>query len=567
MIKLKSVTMQNFKAIGNSPITITLNENKTTLITGKNGSGKSTVLDAICFGLFGRAYSQVNKPGLINSINQKKCLVTVEFDVGSVSYKVSRGIKPNVFDIYQGEVLRNKSAEAKDDQKYLEQQILKLNFKSFIQVMIMGSNYIPFMRLPALARREFIEDLLDIRIFSIMNKMVSEKTKALKEESFVVETESRTTKEKVKMQDSFVKKLESDGAANISSQQSEIDSLIENNTKSLAEVLVCEDRIKKLNAQLSGFSSLDEDISDARVSIRHANKEKDLIEEKLGFFGSLTDCPTCGQSVSSDVVESLSHGELEKAKKLSSKIYQLSSSLENMTEEQKKKTAILSSITEEQRKVANLQHLVEVNEDLIEKRRLSIKEKKADTSDIQAEKLKLRNYAKQVVALDVKKKEISEQQQYYNLAAMMLHDTGIKAKIIKQYIPSINKMINNYLDELDFFVSFHLDENFNETVKSRHRDEFTYESFSEGQKLRIDLALTFAFREIARLKNSISINLLMLDETDGPLDEEGAMLMYALLGKISAENIFVISHKQNMADKFDKHIEFELKNNFTVMKE
>lgn len=568
MINLTKITYQNFKSVGNSPITISLDKYKTTLISGTNGTGKTTILDAICFALFGKGYGAANKPQLINSINQKHCLVTLEFEIGKKNFIVKRGMKPNVFEIYENGKLRKKSAELKDDQKVLEQQILKMNYRSFTQVVIMGSGYyVPFMRLPLAQRREFIEDLLDIRIFSVMNRLLFDKNKALKEELKEVDFKLKSTKEKIKMQQEFIDKIKKERSDDVERNNREIAKLEKENLAHETKLNNHRTALGKLEKRLTKYESINEELDEVRISYKRLEKTIKEYNTKREFYSDTTICPTCNQDIHDGHRDELVKGVESDIVKQESEMQKLQKTLDNLLKEVSKKDEIIDKISEENSMIDRVNSLISINNSLITKSNKNIEQQQTNTTVIDGEKEKLKKFAKEAVECDNKKRKLLETQQYYELSALMLQDNGIKARIIKQYIPTINKMINKYLSALDFFVSFNLDENFNETVKSRHRDEFTYESFSEGQKLRIDLALTFAWREIAKLKNSVNTNLLIFDEIlDGSLDSTGVDLFMTLLEKINIENIFIISHR-DIGDKFEDNIKFELKNNFTVMKE
>ena len=566
MIKLRKLTYKNFKSAGSVPIVVQLDATNTTFVSGKNGAGKSSILAALCFVLFGRAYGSVNKPLLANSINQKQCLVTIEFSIGNKNFVISRGIKPAILDIMEDGVLRAKSADVRDDQKIIEQQILKMNYRSFTQTVIMGAEYyVPFMRLESAPRRGFIEDLLDVRVISAMNKLLSDRQKILKESLRNIETAITSTKDKIRMQMEFVDKLEkrvSDAKSDKTEERNRLSGELVSLNQELQSSLVVFDSINK---SLTEQPEMVEELSEQRLILRAVNQEITTLTSKIEQYSNLHVCPTCNQTVDefskkAIIDEDTRKLELHRKTKDDAELNHKELSVRNA-----KREKTYEEWSEAKSIVASIQNKIIITTTLLEK--IDNQPVIADDDSIAIEKTKLKEFAKKIVSLDAEKKQAVATQHQYDLAASLLHDTGIKAKIIKQYIPTLNKLVNKYLDELDFFVSFYLDENFNEKVKSRHRDDFTYEAFSAGQKLRIDLALTFAFREIAKMKNSVNINLLILDEIDGPLDEEGAILMYSLLKKISAENVFIISHKHNMGDRFNRHLEFTLNQNFTTMKE
>jgi len=568
MMKLTSVTYQNFKSVGNAHITVRLDNTKTTLLSGTNGAGKSTLLDAICFALYGKGYGSVNKPQLINSVNQKQCLVTIDFEIGRKKFTVRRGMKPNIFEIIENGKLRKKSAEVKDDQKVLEQQILKMNYRAFTQVVIMGSGYyVPFMRLPAAQRREFVEDLLDIRVFSIMNRLLFDKNKTLKEELRDTDVRIKSAKEKFKMQETFIEKMKKERHDDVDRHQKEITRLEKENISHSTKIDRHQNAIQKLSEKLAEFAHLDEEIGDVRSHTKRLEKSIRDHQTKRSFYHTTDQCPTCSQPIHENHKSSLVESVDSDIKQQEKELVSLEKKMDGFTKAMVRKNKILEQVSEENEMVDRLNRLVIVNNALIKNANYLIGDQQNNTSSIDAESTKLKEFAKEIVSSDNTKRSLLDNQQYYDLAAIMLQDNGIKSRIIKQYIPTINKLINKYLGALDFFVSFNLDENFNETVKSRYRDEFTYESFSEGQKTRIDLALTFAFREIAKMKNSVNTNLLIFDEIlDSSMDTVGVDLFMSLLDKVNIDNVFIISHR-DIGDKFEDHIRFELQNNFTVRKE
>lgn len=569
MISFKTVRYKNFLSTGNSFTEIRLDRSQSTLVVGQNGAGKSTMLDAISFGLFGKPHRNINKPQLVNSINQKQCLVEVEFSVGNTEYKVVRGIKPGKFEIYKDGQMFNQESHAKEYQKMLEQNILKLNHKSFHQVVVLGSSsFIPFMQLPAGHRRDVIEDLLDINVFSKMNQLLREKNGSLKDQTSNVVYQLDLISDKIETQRKYirdVKALNKEYADKIkeeidefeteqtrlTDENTELGTFIESNSSKVSETL------SKLNSK---HSTLKEHEHELKSEI------KKLVKETKFFEGNST-CPTCSQDIGDELRQ-------EKISEASTSAKSINSKLSTLTEESNKVGSDIEVATKVQTVITNKQHnllsnnkrLQQISESLASKRSELGKMQSGGTDLAEAEAT-LETYAKQKNSLQEQRLVLSEQRSYNEVIGEMLKDTGIKTKIIKQYLPVINKLVNQHLQILDFFVHFDLDESFQETIRSRHRDEFTYDSFSEGEKQRIDLSLLFTWRQIAKMKNSISTNLLILDETfDSSLDVDGVENLQKILSHLSDTNVFVISHKGDILDgKFRSKIEFIKDKNFSKM--
>ena len=555
MITFQKLRWKNFLSTGNSFTEIDFTRNPTTLIVGENGSGKSTCLDALCFGLFNKPFRNINKPQLVNSINGKRMLVEIEFGVGKKQYKVIRGMKPHVFEIYCNDQFIDQDAAARDTQKYLEDSILKLNYKSFTQIVILGSaSFTPFMQLPLASRREIIEDLLDIQIFTNMNVLLKEKINVLKEEISVIEGSIEVSKQKTKVQKEYIDTLESDKATRLSNLEDQINELeqeIESNQKELesreTEKLALGDpkaEQRELDGHRKSFQS----------SLKQAKRE-------LEFYEDHDDCPTCKQGIPHDHKEKVKSRKSQEiqdltraTKGLDKKYEEVASTLEKFVDLSNQISELQTEMISQERYKNNLQN------DLV-----SVKDNRAN---IDEETKKLKSLAKEVLDKNASKSAKNEEQHYNIAASHLLKDTGIKTRIIKQYLPAINQLVNKYLQSMDFFVHFELDEKFNETIKSRHRDRFSYASFSEGEKQRIDLALLFTWRTIAKMKNSASTNLLILDEVfDSSLDNNGTDYVMQLLNTIGDQtNVFVISHKgDQLFDKFRSQIKFEKKQNYSVM--
>ena len=565
MIKFKTVRWKNLLSTGNTFTEIELTRNPSTLIIGENGSGKSTILDALCFGLFGKPFRTINKPQLINSINGSGLLVEVEFTVGSRNYKVVRGVKPNVFEIYNNNKPLNQEANVRDYQKILEQQILKLNYQSFTQVVILGSStFIPFMQLKARHRREVVEEILDIQIFSLMNMLLKIKLKDLQEELVLTDNRYELTTEKISLQENYIDDLKKNKDKLIKTKKESI----ENNTN------VIQSRTSEREELESANASFLEQIKDQQQVEQKETKLKDFratLAEKhkshssmLDFFDNNADCPTCQQHIDEMFKEEMTSQQKQEVKKYQTGMDKMKSELSSTKERLKEIKEIADKIRDNQLSIAQLNTSIVELEKFNTKLETEIESfngggvSKSDTD-------KLKNLKEEHKKIDGERQSAKEERNYVEAAKIMLQDTGIKTKIIKQYLPIMNKLINKYLTSMEFYVNFTLNENFEETIKSRYRDEFTYASFSEGEKMRIDLALLFTWRAIAKMKNSTNTNLLILDEIfDSSLDNTGTDEFLKILNTLAGENVFVISHKQDvLVDKFRSTIKFEKVKNFS----
>ncbi len=555
MITFEKIRWKNFLSTGNSFTEIEFNRSPSTLVVGENGSGKSTMLDAVCFALFNKPFRKISKTQLINSINNKKLVVEIEFRVGLKEFKVVRGVKPNIFEVYCDGQMLDQDAAVRDTQKYLEESILKMNFKSFTQIVILGSaSFTPFMQLPTASRREIIEDILDIEIFTTMNQVLRDKIAVLRDEIRDVETEVEVAKSKATVQRKYIEQLEKDKKIKVDKIKEKINELIEATTEletKLAETTAekeSHDDPKERKRKLDGLK----DKLDS--NLRKARKE-------LDFYHNTEECPTCKQGLTHDFKE-------EKQKEKSDRISELEEGLENMNSE-------YDSVYEAMEKYDSISTVIqETQSEIITQERyrnrmtLELNEAETNVADIDEEKSKLKDLAVDLTTKNKLKTDKGEEQHYNTAATSLLKDTGIKTRVIRQYLPIINQLVNKYLAAMDFFVHFDLDEKFNETIKSRHRDKFSYSSFSEGEKQRIDLALLFTWRTIAKMKNSASTNLLLLDEVfDSSLDNNGVDYVMNLLSTIGEEtNVFVISHKgDQLFDKFRNQIKFEKIRNYSVM--
>ena len=566
MLIFRYVRWKNLLSTGNYFTEMKLDNRDNTLIVGENGSGKSTMLDALCFSLFGKPFRNVNKPQLLNSINQKDCVVEVEFDINNKSYKVIRGIKPNKFEIYQDGELLNQDAAMKDYQEFLEKFILKMNYKSFTQIVILGSaSFTPFMQLSASDRRSIIEDLLDIQIFSTMNSIAKERLSGNKDEITQKKYDIDLANQKYDLQKRHIDDLKQNNEDKVKEYDTEIQ--LHNDTVSslLSNVEALTAKTEEL--QLVVASKIDTEVKVKKITKLESQIESNLskFQKDISFFQSHDDCPTCRQTIAdsfkqeelktlSTKVTECEHGLSELEKKLleeQNKLNSINETQKLINQKQVEIATTNTAITETNKMIARLQKLVnELRESKTEtkKEEQSLKELKDSLSELQ-EHLKV----------------LIEEKTYYEAASTLLKDGGIKSKIIKQYLPIINKLVNKYLASLDFFVNFNLDESFKETIKSRHRDEFSYHNFSEGEKQRIDMALMLTWRAIAKLRNSANTNLLILDETfDSSLDANGTEELMKILHMLEDVNLFVISHKGDvLQDKFMNVIRFVKEKNFS----
>ena len=565
MIIFKYVRWKNFLSTGNNFIEIELDRNSTTLIIGENGAGKSTVLDALCFGLFGKPFRGINKPQLLNSVNNSNCVVEVEFEIGSKKLKVIRGIKPNIFEIYINGKMYNQDANARDYQKYLEQQILKLNWRSFTQVVILGSStFIPFMQLKARHRREVVEEILDIQIFSLMNMILKQNLKAIGDQIRDVDYNYEITNEKIELQENYIDEIKRNKDKLIAEKTALIGGNEEEVFKMKMDIDFHQINNKELLCQIRDSDDVDakqnklKDIRSTLVEKRNNNSR--MVE----FFEKEDDCPTCEQHIDEKFKKDMISTKQKEVDKFSSALTELEQTLNEILNRRGDINAIADKIRE------NEVYLAKENSSItqLEKFNATLKSEieQLQSSDVvKSDFDRLEELKGQLVGIEEEKGKLKEEVVYYEAIRSMLQDTGIKTKIIKQYLPIMNKLINTYLTSMEFYVNFTLNESFEETIKSRYRDEFTYDSFSEGEKLRIDLALLFTWRAIAKMKNSTNTNLLMLDEIfDSSLDSTGTDEFLKILHTLDGENVFVISHKQDvLVDKFNSTIKFEKMKNFS----
>ncbi len=569
MIIFKSISWQNFLSTGNSPNKVLLNKSPTTLIIGKNGEGKSTILDALCFALFGKPFRNINKSQLVNSINGKKCVVEIEFSIGTKEYKVIRGIKPNIFEIYLNDELLNQDAASRDYQKVLEQQILKLNYKTFTQVVILGSaSFVPFMQLPPAQRREVIEDILDIRIFSIMNQLLKEKAQETKDAILRIENDIKSARDKVDAQQTIIQTISNAKDESIKAIQSKIASNTTQISTAQSEIDTIVSEINTLKASIEGKEKLSEDIEKAKQLKSKLNQKVETCEHDAEFFDSNDVCPSCAQGIPHEHKQKVIHELHMKMEENNKKISDLESVLSTLTTKLQNINSIVEQITDKNIELSTKNSTVTLLNRQITELEEEIKTSKADTGNLDEEKTKLKQLAKDALDKINAKTSLQEHRNLEEVASILLKDTGIKTAIIREYLPVMNKLINKYLNAMDAYIHFELDEAFNESVKSRFRDDFTYASFSEGEKMRIDLAILFTWRQIAKMKNSVNTNLLLLDEIfDSSLDTAGTDYFLNLMNSFGDNsNIFVISHKgDQLFDKFRSVIKFEKRNDFSII--
>jgi len=570
MILFKQIAYRNFLSSGNQATEIKFTDTQTTLIVGANGSGKSTMLDALCFGLFNKAFRKINKSQLINSTNEKECLVEIDFSIGTKEYKIKRGIKPNIFEIWIDGILQNQAASSADQQKQLEDNILKLNYKSFTQIVILGSaSFVPFMQLSTANRREVVEDLLDIKIFSAMNAVIKDRIKNTNDKIKELSLKQSMTEEKVEMQKEFIESIEKSGKENIEKKKDKITSITTYIDQLAAEnVHKVEEVSTTLQPQL-------ENLLDASKKLKQLSNLKGKISEKVSsiteqhkFFNNNSVCPTCTQTIEEEFrLNKVSESE-NKAKELQQGYNELKEAIQQEEKREREFNVVSKEISSLNNEISN--NNVKISQ--LNKQSRDLDQEIQDITN----KIKNRNTERKVLIeleqtldlIQTEKAKNKEDVSYFDFAHSLMKDGGIKGKIIKKYLPLMNQQINKYLQMMDFYINFTLDEEFNEKIKSPIHEDFTYESFSEGEKMRINLAILFTWREIARMKNSVNTNLLILDEVfDSSLDFMGTDYFTRIIKYVIKDtNIFVISHKTDeLIDKFDRVIKFDKVKGFSKM--
>jgi DNA repair exonuclease SbcCD ATPase subunit len=568
MILFEKIRWKNFLSTGNQYSEVDFQQNKTTLIVGTNGAGKSTVLDALTFSLFGKPFRKINKPQLVNSTNEKDCKVEVEFSIGNIQWKVVRGIKPAIFEIYRNDVVLDQSAAALDQQKWLEQTVLKMNYKSFTQIVILGSStFVPFMQLPAAHRREVIEDLLDIKIFSSMNSIIKDKIRQCKDEIRTLELKKESFKDKVQMQQNFIEELENRGKDNINNNNRKISDLDE-------EIGIHIRDTSLTQAIIDGYTKDQEELIGAGDKLRKLGNLKGKISQKVStitqehkFFTENTVCPTCTQEIDEEFRINRISDAQAKAKELQSGYQELEEAIKEEEERErhflslsKEITKLTNGISQNNIKITGCQRQIRDLESEIQTITNQLENRNIEHEKLEQFKDNLQNTYEE---LSTKKDLVN----YYDFSYGLLKDGGVKTKIIKKYLPLINQQVNRYLQMMDFYINFTLDEEFNETIQSPIHEDFSYASFSEGEKMRIDLALLFTWREVAGYKNSVNTNLLILDEVfDSSLDGFGTEEFLKIIRYVIKDaNVFVISHKSGLEDRFENVLRFGKQKGFSRM--
>ena len=565
MIMFRKLRWKNFLSTGNIFTELQLDKHNTTLIVGENGAGKSTILDALSYALFGKAFRNVNKPQLLNSITQKALVTEIEFDIGKNSYKIIRGMRPNVFEVYMNDNLLNQSAEMKDYQEILEKQILKINHKSFCQVVVLGSaTFQPFMQLAAGRRREIIEDLLDLQIFTTMNTLLKEKVTLNNEKTSDIFSEQKVINEKIKLIKQHLLEKQNSNDQILDEKLTRIEETQKHIEEATTRVKEINDKIVELTKQTNEADCLNrkvEKIKKLRIQLDH---KVESMNDEIKFLKEHEDCPTCKQHIAEEFRDSTITEKQTQIQTIQDNYPELIKQFEETNKQIAEIMEIQSQITENKMEQHQLKTRISSWLDyasILEKEINEINKKTQEEDDI-----KIADLEKELEEFQIKFNELAEEKNILSAASYLLKDGGIKARIIKQYVPVINRLINKYLSAMDFFVQFELDEEFNETIKSRFRDEFSYASFSEGEKMRINLAVLFTWRAVAKLRNSISTNLLIMDEVfDSSLDSNGTEEFMKILNQLTQDtNTFIISHKgDQLVDKFSNVIRFEKKQNFS----
>lgn len=570
MIIFKTLSWKNFLSTGNYNTILDLTRHDNTLISGENGAGKSTILDALTFSLFGKSFRGSNIPQLLNSINQKNCEVEIQFSIGKDEYTVFRGLKPKIFEIKKNGKLLPQDAKSKDYQKILEEQILKMSYRAFCQVVILGStNYIPFMKLTASDRRAVVENLLEIDVFSIMNVLVRGKLTIIKEQIKDIGHKLELAKSKVDAKEKLISTLKKKSTESAEEYKEEIVVSQKQISELQLQVKEQSDNIRLLLEQIKDKDAVSKTLVKMESTEQQLKNKIKTIEKNIKFYEENDICPSCKQDIQTHHKECVFKEKAIEEKEIEDALIELTKKIDYTSTRLNDINIILNDVSKAEDRVSQYQNEISASSQYIDKIQKNIESLVGEGTEIQEARDELnqikgegKNYIKEKI-------NITEDKHYYEIASSLLKDGGIKSKIIKHYLPIMNKLINKYLADMDFFCQFHLDENFNETIKSRHRDEFTYFSFSEGERLRIDLSLLLSWREIARMKNSVNCNLLILDEVfDSSLDSVGTEEFLKLLTTFGHRaNIFVISHKSDtMTDKFQNHVVFEKKNNFSRIK-
>ena len=570
MIIFKKIRWKNFLSTGNVFSEVDLKASKTNLIIGSNGAGKSTILDALTFSLFGKPFRKINKPMLVNSINEKDCLTEIEFSIGRKEYKVVRGIKPNKFEIYCNDQLWNQEASAVDQQKNFEANVLKMNYKSFTQIVVLGSStFVPFMRLPLAQRRDIIEDILDIQVFSTMNVLLKDKVRENNDEIKTIDYQIHLLEEKIDLQKKYMLELEKKTKEEIARKENKISELLQNENEYHNEVA-------RLTSEVQKHSEEMKEVSNSKAKLKKLNTFLFKIHSKLkncqkehDFFANNHVCPTCTQELDEDFRQEKINQGASELNKMNTGVEELLAEIAKEEERENKFTELSDQVMQLNASISQSNFQITSLKKIISDIETEIKELEGSNPDKKAEFVKLESLVKNKKELGATQAENRKDRDTLLVASQLLKDNGIKTRIIKTYLPAMNQLINQYLQRMDFYVNFTLNENFEEIIKSRYRDVFSYDSFSEGEKSRIDIALLLTWRSIAKLKNSVDTNLLILDEIfDSSLDQQGGMdLSWILRNFDDNSNVYVISHRENLDGKFDRTITAVKEKNFSVIQE
>ena len=570
MIVFQKVRWKNFLSTGNVFSEVDLQRSRTNLIVGTNGSGKSTILDALTFSLFGKPFRKISKSMLVNSVNERDTMVEIEFSIGKNQYKIIRGIKPNKFEIYCNGQMWDEDSKAVDQQKNLEQNVLKMNFKSFTQIVVLGSStFVPFMRLPSTQRREIIEDILDIQVFSVMNSKLKDKIRENREEIKDLDYQIHLLEEKIELQKNYMLELKKKAEAEIDKKKEKIVEFLNEEKKSNEEINTLTLQISKINEEMSEYAKSSDKLKKLNTILIKLNTKMSTCKKEHEFFEKNHVCPTCTQDLSDEFRKDMIDSGEKKLEEMNVGFEELQSAIEEEEKRNEKFVTLSQEVNELNTTLSHTNYQLMTIRQQVTDVETEIKELEGATPDKKAEYSKLEGLLNE--KKDVKKAYVDSKKEsdVLNVATSLLKDSGIKTRIIKTYLPTMNKLINQFLQSMDFYVNFTLDENFDETIKSRYRDVFTYESFSEGEKARIDIALLLTWRSIAKLKNSVDTNLLILDEIfDGSLDQSGTSdLGWILRNFDDNTNVFVISHKTILDDKFDRTITVSKDKNYSVMEQ
>lgn len=566
MITLEKVRYKNLLSVGNTFTEIELNKNPTTLIVGKNGSSKSTIIESITFALFKKAYRPINLPQLINSINEKDCLVELEFSTNSTKWMVRRGLKPNIFEIYREGQLLEQDASAVDQQKWFEQNVLKMNYKTFIQIVILGSgNYVPFMQLPLASRREIIEDLLDIRIFSSMNVVLKEKLKTVKDDLKQLHTSEKHLHEKAVMQRNFIEEIEKESNNRINEKQKRIESLSSLIEKHLNENQKIEEAIQSLQQQVVDVSNSSNKLKQLGTLKGKISQRIGSINKDLNFFQQNSVCPTCTQHIDEDFKSNKISEYQKTSDELSTALTEINEAIESQEKNQNLFVSVSQKIVQFNQKIHTNNIQVSTAQKQINDLNQEIESIQENIQNRNSENQKLSQIEEDLLKVQNEFLEKKDSLQYYEYMCNLLKDGGVKTRIIRKYLPVINQLINKYLNTMDMFINFTFDEEFNETINSPLHDNFSYSSFSEGQKQRINLSILWTFRELVKIKNSTNVNLLLFDEIlDSSLDDAGIEEFIRIVKYVFTDtNTFIISHREGVTEKFEHVIEFEKQGNFS----